>query len=105
MGPEAGGVKGRFGINVGTARVDDDRYFAFVGGEYEAPSAGAGFMLAAVSVDLPVIPAAGAAVTVQTGTAADTVYGWQVLTKPVTTTTRGKAFLSRPHTIGNSDLV
>ena len=90
---------------MGTARVDDDRYFAFVGGEYEAPSAGAGFMLAAVSVDLPVIPAAGAAVTVQTGTAADTVYGWQVLTKPVPTTTRGKAFLSRPHTIGNSDLV
>ena len=96
---------GRYGINVGTARVDDDDYFAFVGGEFEAPSAGAWFMLAGVSVDLPVIPAAGAAVTVQSGTAADSVFGWQVLVKPVTTTTRGKAFLSRPHTIGNADLV
>ena len=108
QGQAAGSVaasKGRFGINVGTARVDDDYYFAFVGGEFEAPSAGAGFMLAGVSVDLPVIPAAGAAVTVQSGTAADSVFGWQVLVKPVTTTTRGKAFLSRPHTIGNADLV
>ena len=100
QGQAAGSVAasvGRYGINE-AVRADDDYFFVLVGGLYEAPAVGAGFMTITATLAEPVDPAAAGAMTLA-GSNSTVVYGFQVV-RAAAAAVAGQAFLTRPHSIG-----
>ena len=89
---------GRYGINH-HVQADEDLFWAQAGGRFRAAANGVGFFSTSVTLTAPCEPAASGVMTLRSSSADTVVFGLQVVTIP-TSTVRGQAYLTRPHSLG-----